>query len=197
MHYITHAICVSLTCSCGVHNTRLYAHHKETRHAFGCQTLQRNVWRATKNKIDSGFLNCLVTPLRQPQASVLVRMGPRTDSDQGVLARLSGRRPGFPSRSPQTGCHCRRRIASWISFVLPLALNHGGPYSPEDSSSGNSASSNSDVALYLAIPDGRPSSTCFATAAAVTSALRGRILSWRCALRFQEAELSQQTLQLQ
>ena len=36
----------------------LYAHQKETRNAFACQALQRDVWRATKNKIDRGFLNC-------------------------------------------------------------------------------------------------------------------------------------------
>ena len=36
----------------------LYAHQKKTRNAFACQALQRDVWRATKNKIDRGFLNC-------------------------------------------------------------------------------------------------------------------------------------------
>ena len=64
--------------------------------------------------------------------------------------------------------------------------------------------------MYFAIPDGRPSSTCIATAAAVTSALvvpfalkkraqlhqrtlRNRILSWLCALRFQEGRRASPT----
>ena len=44
----------------GPRNTRWDAHQKETRNAFACQALQRDVWRATKNKIDSVFffLNC-------------------------------------------------------------------------------------------------------------------------------------------
>ena len=142
-----------------------------------------------------------------------------------VLARFLGQRPGFrPAHSKPAalrGLDSRRRNASCIRLVspgsdsvVPRDLNHGGPDSPEDSSSGYSASSNSDMALYLAMPDGRPSSTRFATAVAVASALvvpfaldpkraklhqrtqRVRILSWDCGLRFQEAGLHQQTFQL-
>ena len=94
----------------------------------------------------------------------------------GSWAGARGVRPAHPKVAALRGLDSRRRIASCVSLVsagsdsiVPLVLNHGGPFSPQDSSSGNSASSNSDVALYFAITDGRASPADFATGVAASS----------------------------
>ena len=48
------------------------------------------------------------------------------------------------------------------TLVVPLALDKGGPVSSEDSSSEESVSSDSVMALHFALPRGRGSSTHFA-----------------------------------
>ena len=94
----------------------------------------------------------------------------------GSWASAGRVRPAHPKVAALRGLDSRRRIASCISLVfagsdsvVPLVLNHGSPYSPQDSSSGNSANSNSDVALCFAITDGRASPADFATGAAASS----------------------------